>query len=299
MREFVFAVSFIVLLLIGFLATPGVFKVINPEYLLARHEYSVPLEKTVSDIREAGNKIFELTLEILTLTTDAVTAEDTNVKALKSAQATRLTGVRHMWEQRKQDLENTEADLKRKIEASAAESANLYLVTRALALGAIGALISIFASLLSISKARVVFDDKGALAKVWASMAIGAIVGVVMVGLFFTGFITIFAQTQQATGNPDFWKVTILCLLAGAFSDRLFLAASGKMERYLGSAAGDGPAGAHGDAPKASIPKSAPKKRLKKSKVTSPSKRRTQKPAAAVVELKTASDASAMRSDRL
>ncbi len=67
----------------------------------------------------------------------------------------------------------------------------------------------------------------------WISMAMGAVVSVVVIGLFFTGFISIFANAAQNTGEADFWKVTILCLLAGAFSDRLFEAAAGRMDTYL------------------------------------------------------------------
>jgi hypothetical protein len=57
---------------------------------------------------------------------------------------------------------------------------------------------------------------------------------VVVLGLFITGFISIFSQAQTAPGNPDCWKVTILCPLSGTFSDRLFQAAARRMEQYLG-----------------------------------------------------------------
>ena len=69
--------------------------------------------------------------------------------------------------------------------------------------------------------------------RMWASMAMGGIVSVVVIGLFFTGFISIFANAPQTSSETDFWKVTILCLIAGAFSDRLFQAAAGRVESYL------------------------------------------------------------------
>jgi hypothetical protein len=274
MRALVFTASFIVLLLTGFLATPGVFDFINPEHLLAVRQYSAPLDQLKRDILDTNNQIIQIDLQIASL-------EKTLAELITESRAKQVTmglegatpiaialaatefgkkseGVEGDLKQSRSKKAGLEAQRKnfkvsqdemtKKIEASGAESANLYIVTRALALGAIGALMSIFASLLSISKARAAFDDKDSLTKIWASMAIGAIVSVVVVGLFFTGFISIFAQPEHVAGNPtavtgnptqipktDFWKVTILCLLAGAFSDRLFQAASGRMERYLGS----------------------------------------------------------------
>jgi hypothetical protein len=84
---------------------------------------------------------------------------------------------------------------------------------------------SIFAKYLSNPKPQPLFDDKASVGRMWASIAMGGIVSVVVIGLFFTGFISIFANASHNTGETDFWKVTILCLLAGAFSDRLFQAA--------------------------------------------------------------------------
>jgi hypothetical protein len=70
-------------------------------------------------------------------------------------------------------------------------------------------------------------------------MAMGGVVAVIVLGLFFTGFISIFSHAEPVSGNPDFWKVSILCLLAGAFSDRLFQTAALRMDQYLGGIEGD------------------------------------------------------------
>jgi hypothetical protein len=143
---------------------------------------------------------------------------------------------RQRLEEQRKSLEKRQAEMMAKIEASQVDSTNLYLVVRALALGAIGSLMSMFAIFLSIARPRNILRDDVTLTKTGASMAMGGIVAVVVVGLFFTGFISIFPQSGQPVGTPDYWKVTILCLLAGAFSDRLFQAASGRMDQYLNRA---------------------------------------------------------------
>jgi hypothetical protein len=83
---------------------------------------------------------------------------------------------------------------------------------------------------------------------------------VVVLGLFFTGFISIFSQAQTAPGNPDFWKVTILCLLSGTFSDRLFQAAARRMEQYLGGSEEGVKAATHAAARQASAKKISARK---------------------------------------
>jgi hypothetical protein len=136
-------------------------------------------------------------------------------------------------QQAKSGVEANRDDLRKKLDAAAADSANIYVVARALALGAIGAMMSIFAKYLASPTVSSLFADDGSMGRMWASMAMGAIVSVVVVGLFFTGFISIFTNASQTTGETDFWKVTILCLLAGAFADRLFQSAASRMDSYL------------------------------------------------------------------
>jgi hypothetical protein len=130
--------------------------------------------------------------------------------------------------------------LKKKLDASASESVNIYIVTRALALGAIGAMISIFAKFLVLGSPHFLFEDRMIMSRMWASMVMGGTVAVVVIGLFLTGFISIFSNAAQNTGPTDYWKVTILCLFAGAFSDRLFQAAAGRMDNYLRTAGKNG-----------------------------------------------------------
>jgi hypothetical protein len=265
LRAAICTLAFILLLLAGFFATPGIFRLINPEYQLAWRTYGAPLAKVRKNLEQTNENILTSDTEISTfeiklkkisddasataakMATDNFPADKIakmNIEAgtLANAVSRDLAHVQSKklrLVQQKKDLELAQENLQKKIDASQGDSTNLYLVTRALALGAIGALMSIFAIFLSTAQPRMSVFDERIVARVAASMAMGAIISVVVVGLFFTGFISIFPQGQQPTGSPDFWKVTILCLLAGAFSDRLFQAASERMNRYL---AGEGDA---------------------------------------------------------
>jgi hypothetical protein len=259
MRAAICVVTFVILLLVGFLATPGLFKLVDPEYVLAMREYGGLLTKLTQESGDVDSQIASLQAKITNLRRDmtgltiASTAAQATLAA-KNATPAEMTesaiefstkygslkgesdhasSEKDMLVDKKAGIEANRTELKKKIDASAVDSVTIYLVVRALALGAIGALMSIFAKYLSVPSARSLFDDAASMGRMWASIAMGGIVSVVVIGLFFTGFISIFSNAAQNTGATDFWKVTILCLLAGAFSDRLFQAAAGRMELYL------------------------------------------------------------------
>lgn len=259
MRTAICVVTFIILLLMGFLATPGLFRVVNPEYLLALHEYGQQLAKLSQEASDTDRRLAELRTQIAkqerslkelsanmaaqqsSMRVVGASTEDIAKAAIEagvkvnglSSELDQLNGEFVDLKDRKATIVATQADLGKKLETAAAESSNIYVVTRALSLGAIGALMSILAKYLAAPATHALFADGASIGRMWASIAMGGIVSVVVVGLFFTGFISIFANSTQTTGETDFWKVTILCLLAGAFSDRLFQAASGRMDAYL------------------------------------------------------------------
>jgi hypothetical protein len=178
MRELVGALVFLTLLLVGFLATPGVFKLVNPDYLLTLRDYRAPLAKLSGDLLEINKKIDQADASISSLErSTAQLVADSNAKAatlsIANAPAEALASAAAEYgrksaglkidldqakaeksglEQQRKTLEDARAEMTKKLDASEAESTNLYLVTRALALGAIGALMSIFAKFLSITR---------------------------------------------------------------------------------------------------------------------------------------------------
>jgi hypothetical protein len=248
MRVFVCVAMLVILLLVGFLATPGLFKVVNPEYLLALREYSGPLTKSAEELSNIDSRIADYRLKISKLEKDikdlatggaakAATLANTSAPASEISavgiaygfkanvlanELSQSTAEMKALEERRASIEEARAEMRKKIDATATDSVNIYVVARALALGAIGALMSIFAKFLTTPSSDSLFEDNTSISRMWASMAMGGIVAVVVIGLFFTGFISIFSNATQNAGATDFWKVTILCLIAGAFSDRLF-----------------------------------------------------------------------------
>jgi hypothetical protein len=260
-RGLIGSIVFCALLLIGFLVTPGFVRVLNTEYWLAVHDQQPRIDKLTKTIQDKELEIGDAERDISTKTSilsdlnallqreisssnmedkpsvpgfgpksrrisseiDSVTVR---IKELKD-QLARLQAEKKL-------SENYRSDLQAVIDRAAGESTNLYLVARALALGAIGALMSILAK-----SSMPIRRDSGThdLAKMWSSMAIGAVVSVVALGLFHTRQISIFHTEGAPTGTPDFWRVTILCLIAGAFADRIFQAAAGKVDIYLGEQA--------------------------------------------------------------
>src|SRR5665213_223862 len=201
MRTLVCVVTFVILLLIGFLATPGLFKIVNPEYLLALREYGRPLAKLTQDASDIESQIADLqsktsalerSLKDLSNATMAkqaamkiANADASEMAALAIDAGSKANGIGNDRDEmageiktlaeRKANIEASRADLRKKLDASAADSINIYLVARALALGAIGALMSIFAKYLSTPTTRVLFDDNTSLGRMWASIAMGGI----------------------------------------------------------------------------------------------------------------------------
>src|SRR5580700_8936495 len=82
MRELVGALVFLTLLLVGFLATPGVFKLVNPDYLLTLRDYRAPLAKLSGDLLEINKKIDQADASISSLErSTAQLVADSNAKA--------------------------------------------------------------------------------------------------------------------------------------------------------------------------------------------------------------------------
>ena len=107
------------------------------------------------------------------------------------------------------------------------QSTNQYLATRAIALGALGA----FAAALAISLQGVAPQARLRFGRTMFSMAFGGIVALVVFALFTIRELSVFANhTAAPDETPDYWRVVILCLIAGAFADRLFAAARERVE---------------------------------------------------------------------
>lgn len=109
------------------------------------------------------------------------------------------------------------------------ESENQYLATRAFALGALGA----FAAAASLFLSQSGTETRLRFSRTSLSMVFGGFVSLVVFALFRTREISVFNNAAPSAGEtPDYWRVVILCLLAGAFADRLFLAAQDRLNAF-------------------------------------------------------------------
>ena len=119
------------------------------------------------------------------------------------------------------------------------QSTNQYLAMRAVTLGALGAFAAALASFLhgAAPGARLQHG------RIMLSMALGSIVALVVFALFTTRELSVFANDGATPEEiPDYWRVVILCLISGAFADRLFAAARERvddMTRGQGEAGGN------------------------------------------------------------
>ena len=107
------------------------------------------------------------------------------------------------------------------------QSTNQYLAMRAVTLGALGAFAAALAAFLhgAAPGARLQHG------RIMLSMAFGSIVALVVFALFTTRELSVFANDGATPAEiPDYWRVVILCLIAGAFADRLFAAARERVD---------------------------------------------------------------------
>lgn len=118
-------------------------------------------------------------------------------------------------------------------------SENIYYAMRALSLGGLGALITLLASYVLVEPSNankisfVKSDHYWAL--VLGHTLMGAVISIVAFGLFYTKQLTIFQPDSETTSqvSPEYWRVTMLCVIAGAFAEKLYSAASNGVDKYV------------------------------------------------------------------
>lgn len=128
-----------------------------------------------------------------------------------------------------------EAEIKA-IEKSSIRMLDLYLSIRAFALGGLGSIAMAIMTKSVSTSASHLEDDKG-----WVKLRlnpllwtfVGGIVSLVAFGLFYTKQISIFHVPDSVnTQIPDYWRMSILCLIAGAYSETIINTASRQVEIY-------------------------------------------------------------------
>lgn len=116
---------------------------------------------------------------------------------------------------------------------------NIYFAMRALSLGGLGALVTLLTSYMLVAPSNGKIDGFMSSNNYWslllAHTAMGSIVSTVIFGLFYTKQLTIFQPENNSTEYiaPEFWRVTMLCIIAGAFAEKLYSAASNRVDLYV------------------------------------------------------------------
>jgi len=161
------------------------------------------------------------------------------LQASNTADAIRLTKIRI--EGLDQDIERTED----RLEAIERETVDHHLTVRSIALGALGALT---AAIGAYVKRREEEDQRqltlppGERMRVSSfrdgrtilSMVFGGMVSLVVFAMFTTREISVFSnQAVSPDQLPNYWRMAILCLVSGAFADRLFLAAQNRVNNAV------------------------------------------------------------------
>lgn len=110
------------------------------------------------------------------------------------------------------------------------KSTKQYLAMRAVALGALGAFAAALAAFLRVTAPSTPSTHLLS-GRTMLSMVFGGIVALVVFALFTTRELSVFVNNGAPPDEiPDYWRVVILCLIAGAFADRLFAAARERVE---------------------------------------------------------------------
>ena len=127
------------------------------------------------------------------------------------------------------DLTNRITVNQKTIDQLMKDSEHQYFAVRAFALGAMGAFAAAMSLHLASGSASVGIRPTRAT----LSMLFGGIVSLVVFGLFTTREISVFSNTTlQPDAAPDYWRTVILCLVAGAFADRIFAAAQQRVDDF-------------------------------------------------------------------
>ena len=144
---------------------------------------------------------------------------------------------------RTNELEAVENDLKEKevrLKELNRESEYHYLAVRAFCLGALGAFAAAIALFLAAAEKQPNVPFRAG--RTLLSMPLGGLVSIIVLALFTTREISVFSNPGQIAngGSPDYWRIAILCLVAGAFADRLFAVAQQRVDDYLAQQKGAG-----------------------------------------------------------
>jgi hypothetical protein len=246
MRNLAMALVVVALLVLAFFVGPRTLAIFDADYRQATEEFVPARTELVgrrldleSDYLDRKKDLVDIGAKIDTVRPRLKDNKDPDLQAdLES-----LIDLERIIEEQMLDLDksikradNDIADLGRVIERTYGYADNVYLVVRAIALGALGALLYTTINFLSRRRWRDLFAD-GNLERAVAAALVGAIAAVVVFAVFHTRQVSIFsAGAEAAAGRPDFWRVTVFCFGAGAMAGAIYRRSAPHVDRLLAPA---------------------------------------------------------------
>ncbi|MEP1384814.1 MAG: hypothetical protein ABJK64_13600 [Paraglaciecola sp.] len=114
---------------------------------------------------------------------------------------------------------------------------NIFYVIRALSLGALGAMLTLITrpvtNSASPSRYESIFTNQFYWQLLISSVLSGALISVVVFSMFYSNQLSIFINENTPSSTaPSFWRITLVCLVSGAFAEKIYQAISGKVTSY-------------------------------------------------------------------
>jgi hypothetical protein len=215
----------VVLLFFAFFVNPGMLAWFSHDYAKLAEAYAPERIKLVnkriefdSELQDRRRDLADITQKLALTRSKLGSGKDAELQAdldqlldLKTSTDNQIAEQQKSIAAASQDI----ADIDQVIQRVQSQADDLYLVVRGVALGALGALAHTLVAFMSRRRPQVLFDGRAE--RAGAAMLVGAIVSVILFAGFHTRQISIFEVPPDSLAQkPDFWRVSVLGLVAGA-----------------------------------------------------------------------------------
>jgi hypothetical protein len=251
LRNLAVAVAVVALLGLAFFIGPQTMAVVDAGYRKASDELIPARTELVnrrldleSDYRDRNQDLIEVSAKIDSVSRRLKEERDPDLQADLENLVELQRIVRDQMLDLDKSIKRAQSnidELSRVIDRAHGHADNVYLVVRGIALGALGALLCVSVGALSRRRWSELFAE-GDFERAIGAALVGAVAAVVAIALFHTRQVSIFATSpDEAAGRPDFWRVTILCLGAGAVAGAVYRRNAPRLDRLLAPAPGPEP----------------------------------------------------------
>ena len=215
----------VVLLFFAFFVNPGMLAWFSHDYAKLAEAYAPERIKLVNkriefdaELQDRRRDLADITQKLALTRSKLGSGKDAELQAdldqlldLKTSTENQIAEQQKSIAAAAQDI----ADIDQVIQRVQNQADDLYLVVRGVALGALGALAHTLVAFMSRRRPRLFRDGRAE--RAGAAMLVGAIVSVILFAGFHTRQISIFdVPPDSLAQKPDFWRVSVLGLVAGA-----------------------------------------------------------------------------------